>query len=50
MVIDIELSLNHVGLGRPASSKVQVGPFRISWWNIRHKHGIRFEMNWRKKS
>ncbi len=48
MVVDVELSLNYFGLGRLASNKMQVGPFRISWWSIRHKHGLSFEVNWRK--
>jgi hypothetical protein len=49
MVIDIELSLNQLGLRRLASNKVQIGPVRISWWSVRMKHGISFELNWRRQ-
>lgn len=47
MVIDVELSLNHFGMKRLASNKIQFGPLRISWWNVITKHGISFELNWR---
>ncbi len=49
MVIDIELTLNRFGLGRIAENKFQFFCFRFSKWNIRGKHSISFEMNWRAK-
>ncbi len=47
MVIDVELTLNRFGFYRPAPNKVQVGPVRVSWWQIDGKYAISFEVNWR---
>lgn len=49
MVVDIEWTLNRFGLGRMATNKLQVGPVRIAWWpDIRSKHALSFEINWRR--
>ena len=49
VVIDIELTLNRFGFGRPADNKVQVGCLRVAWWRIAGKHAISFEVNWRTR-
>lgn len=49
MTIDVELTLNRFGFSRPAKNKMQIGPIRISWWNV-GKRSISFEVNWKSAS
>jgi hypothetical protein len=47
MVLDVEITLNRFGFTRVSPNKVQIGPLRISWWNVAGKHGVGVEVNWR---
>lgn len=49
MTVDVELSLNRFGLGTVASNKFQIGPFRISLWDVKGKHSLSFEINWKRR-
>lgn len=49
MVIDIELTLNRFGFGRISANKFQFLCFRLSYWPIKGKYSISFEINWRAK-
>jgi len=49
MVIDIELTLNRFGFGRISANKFQFLCFRLSYWPIKGKYSISFEIDWRTK-
>ncbi|MFA7253110.1 MAG: hypothetical protein WC107_00980 [Patescibacteria group bacterium] len=49
MVIDIELTLNRLGLGKIADNKFQLFWLRFSHWDIPGKYSISFEINWVNK-